>query len=308
MKTLISSAAGLCAALLAVPAWAEETDAPKPVEVTGSVTLASDYRFRGVSQSNKAFAVQGGITAKHQSGAYVSAWGSNLSGWGTFGGSNTELDLIAGFAKPLGDVTVDLGLTWYMYPGGADRTDFGEPYVKLSGAYGPVNLLAGVAYAPKQVALGNYSNTPQSRGQKQDNLYLWLDGNTAVPGTPVTLKAHAGYSKGNPGLGPNGTSVAPTGKYWDWLLGADVAVGKLVLGVAYIDTDITQRESAYLQPNFSSTKDGSSIAGSTVVFSITGAFCSRGGRGSQPPPAPSLANAWFPDSLGTKKGAAVQRL
>lgn len=272
MKKIITYAAGLCAAALAVPAFAQDTDAPKPLQVTGSVTLASDYRFRGVSQSNKAMAVQGGITVKHESGAYAGTWASNLSGWGTFGGSNTELDLFAGYAKPVGPVTVDVGLTWYMYPGGADLTDFGEPYVKLSGAVGPVNMLAGVAYAPKQSALGNYSNTPQSRGQKQDNLYLWLDGNTAVPGTPVTLKAHAGYSKGNPGLGPNGTSVAPTGKYWDWLLGADVAVGPLVLGIAYIDTDITVRESAYLQPNFSSTKDGTSIAGSTVVVSITGAF------------------------------------
>ena len=66
--------------------------------------------------------------------------------------------------------------------------------------------------------------------------------------------------------------MAPTGKYWDWSLGADVAVAGLTLGVSYIDTDITDREAAYLQPNFSSTKNGSSIAGSTVVVSITGSF------------------------------------
>jgi len=39
-----------------------------------------------------------------------------------------------------------------------------------------------------------------------------------------------------------------------------------------VDTDITTAKAAYLQPNFSSTKDGSSIAGSTVVFSVTAAF------------------------------------
>jgi len=257
---------------LSAPAAAQDTAAPGPIEISGSATVASDYRFRGVSQSNKGMAVQAGLTVKHESGLYAGAWASNLAGWGTFGGSNTELDLFGGYSLPVGPVTVDAGLTWYMYPGGADKTDFAEPYVKLSGAYGPVNLLAGVAYAPKQVSLGNFSNTPFSFGQKEDNLYLWLDGNAAIPGTPVTLKAHAGYSDGNPGLGPNGTSVAPTGKYWDWMLGADVAVGPLTLGVAYVDTDIGTREAAYLQPNFSSTKDGSSIAGSAVVVSVTGTF------------------------------------
>jgi len=38
-----------------------------------------------------------------------------------------ELDLFAGYAIPLGSATLDVGLTWYMYPSGADTTDFAEP-------------------------------------------------------------------------------------------------------------------------------------------------------------------------------------
>ena len=53
-----------------------------------------------------------------------------------------------------------------------------------------------------------------------------------IPKTPFTLKGRLGYSKENPGLGPNGTSVAPTGKYWDWLLGVDAVLGPMTLGVA----------------------------------------------------------------------------
>ena len=49
-------------------------------------------------------------------------------------------------------------------------------------------------------------------------------------------------------------------------------MGKLTLGIAYVDTDISNAEAAYLQPNFSSTKDGKTIAGSRVVFSIGAAF------------------------------------
>ena len=272
--------AGLGAAMIAAialssPALAQSDPADPPGEITvsGSATVITDYRFRGVSQTDKEMAVQGGITVSHASGLYGGIWASNLSGWGTFGGSNMELDLIAGYTMPVASgVDLDVGLTWYMYPGGADTTDFAEPYAKISGTLGPAQVLVGVAYAPKQRALANVSNTPQSRGQKQDNLYIWSDASVGVPQTPVTMKAHLGYSNGNPGLGPNGTSIAPTGEYFDWLLGADLALGPVTLGVAYVDTNISKSDSAYLQPNFSSTKNGSSIAGSTVLFSVSAGF------------------------------------
>jgi uncharacterized protein (TIGR02001 family) len=244
--------------------------------VSGSVGLVSDYRFRGVSQTDKEMAIQGGVTVTHESGIYVGTWASNLAGWGTFGGSNMELDVFGGYAFPIGDgAKLDVGLTWYMYPGGSDNTDFVEPYVKLSGDVGPVSLLAGVAYAPKQEALGNFSNTPFSAGQSEDNLYIWGDAAVGIPGTPLKLKGHLGYSNGNPGLGPNGTSLAPTGSYLDWLIGAEAAVGPVTLGVSYVDTDISNAEAAYIRApfgGFQSTKDGSSIAGATVVFSATASF------------------------------------
>ena len=274
----------LCLAATATPALAQEaTDPPKPVTVSGSVGLVSDYRFRGVSQSDRNLAVQGGITIAHESGAYIGTWGSNLAGWGTFGGANMELDLIAGYKLPVGGGTLDVGVTWYMYPAGFDNTDFLEPYAKLSGTAGPVNLTAGVAYAPKQQALGAwYSNgTSAANGvydkvnDKNDNLYIWGDASTGISDTGLTVKGHVGYSKGNKGLGPFATSVAPTGEYVDWLVGADYAITgtPLTLGVAYTDTDISKSESAYLQPSFSRGQDGTgSIAGATVVFSLTAAF------------------------------------
>lgn len=270
---------GLATAMLATPAMAQE-EAPGPITVSGSVGLTTDYRFRGVSQTDKEMAVQGGVTVTHESGFYVATWGSNLSGWGTFGGSNMELDLVGGYStEVMSGLKVDVGLTWYMYPGGASDTDFAEPYVKLSGDVGPASVLVGVAYAPKQQALGkvyasgaDYADGIGNPGAKTDNFYMWTDASAGIPNTPVTVKAHLGYSNGNSGLGPNGTSVAPTGEYVDWLLGADLALGPVTLGVAYVDTNISKSDSAYLQPNFSSTKNGKSIAGSTVLFSLSAGF------------------------------------
>lgn len=274
----------LALSAVATPALAQDAaDPPPPVTVTGSVGIVSDYRFRGVSQSDKQVAVQGGITIAHESGLYIGTWGSNLAGWGTFGGANMELDLIAGFKLPVGSGTLDVGATWYMYPGGFDNTDFIEPYAKLSGTAGPVNLTAGVAYAPKQEALGPwYANGAAAAagvytrpGAKDDNLYVWGDVSAGIPDTGLTVKGHIGYSTGNKGLGPFATSVSPTGEYADWLVGADYTIPKtpLTLGVAYVDTDISARESAYLQPSFSKGQDGvGSIASGRVVFSLTAAF------------------------------------
>jgi uncharacterized protein (TIGR02001 family) len=255
---------------ISAPALAQEE--MKPITVTGSLALVTDYRFRGVSQTDENAAIQGGFSVAHESGFYVGTWASNLAGWGTFGGSNMELDLYGGYRLPVDGATVDVGLTWYMYPGGASKTDFAEPYVKVSGTVGPVSLTGGVAYAPKQEALGNFSSTPSSRfGDKEDNLYLWGDVAGGIPGTAATVKAHLGYSDGNPGLGPNGTSVAPTGNYWDWMLGADYVLGPLTFGVAYVDTSISASDRAYL-PSFSNSKDGSSISSGRIVGSVSASF------------------------------------
>ncbi|MFZ4688236.1 MAG: TorF family putative porin [Polymorphobacter sp.] len=276
MRQLLASAFALAAIASAAPALAADEPAPA-FKVSGSVALVSDYRFRGVSQSNNGLAVQGGLTLNHESGLYGGFWGSNLAGWGTFGGPNLELDLFAGYKLPVGAGTLDVGGTFYQYPGGATLTSFFEPYVKFSGTAGPVALTAGVAYAWSQSALGNWSNDVDSRiGDKEDNLYVWGDAAFGIKDTPITLKAHIGYSDGNPGLGPNGTSVAPTGSYWDWLIGADFVVGPVTLGVAYVDTDISDTSAEYLrlQPNFSKFQipGGDPISNGKVVFSITGAF------------------------------------
>lgn len=275
--------APVAALLVATPAVAQTEPADTPaLTVSGSATIATDYRLRGVSQTDKDPAVQAAITVTHESGIYGGVWASNLAGWGTFGGANMELDFIAGYKAKLGDsATLDAGVTLYTYPGGASKTTYFEPFAKLSGTTGPLTLLAGVAYAPKQQALGKWyvdgtaaaAGTYTDPGDKEDNLYVWGDGALALKGTPLTAKAHIGYSKGNDGLGPNATSAAPTGQYWDWSLGVDATWRNLILNVSYVDTDISRREAAYLQPSFSKGQDGvGSIADSAIMASLTAAF------------------------------------
>ena len=49
----------------------EPAAAPDPGPITANVTLASQYRYRGISQSNSLPAIQGGFDYAHESGFYI---------------------------------------------------------------------------------------------------------------------------------------------------------------------------------------------------------------------------------------------
>jgi uncharacterized protein (TIGR02001 family) len=243
MKTSFKLAAALLAATSA-PVLAQE--AVEPLTITGSAGLASQYRFRGISLSDEELAVQAGITANHESGFYVGTWGSSLAGFGSFGGANVELDVFGGYKLAVGETTIDAGLLWYLYPG-TDGTDYAEPYASITAPVGPATAKLGVAYAPKQDAIGD-----------EDNIYLYGDLFGAIPETPFTLKGHLGYSTGD-------STLTPTGDYLDWLVGLDYTWKSVTLGVAYVDTDISGADAA-------AALFDRDLVDSALVVTLTAAF------------------------------------
>jgi uncharacterized protein (TIGR02001 family) len=75
IKALLASTLLVSTLAAASPALADETAPPSDFKITGSAAVVSQYRFRGISQSNNRPAVQGAITVAHSSGFYVSTWG-----------------------------------------------------------------------------------------------------------------------------------------------------------------------------------------------------------------------------------------
>lgn len=47
--------------------------------LSANVSLASQYRFRGLMQTNNKPAIQGGFDSAHSSGFYLGNWNSNIS-------------------------------------------------------------------------------------------------------------------------------------------------------------------------------------------------------------------------------------
>ena len=108
-------------------------------EVSGNIALTTDYKFRGISQSDSAPSVQGGFDIAFDNGAYVGTWGAAVDfdcAIDTCGGLNggIELDYYAGFASDISDsVSFDIGYIYYDYPQDEGLLgDYGEIYGSLS--------------------------------------------------------------------------------------------------------------------------------------------------------------------------------
>lgn len=249
MFKTIAAVLALSTAVVAPAAYADEAES-SDITITGNVSLTSQYRLRGISQTDEDIALQGGFTVAHSSGFYVGTWASNLAGQGSFGGDNLELDLIAGYTKAVGGVTLDGGVIYYVYPGTGGDFNYIDIYGAVSVPLGPINTKLSAYYAPKDKAIGSKDN-------------LWISGDFAFPikETPVTLKAHVGYTSGGSAL------AGPSGHYLDYSAGADFAYKNLTLNVSYIDTNIKKTGA-----NAFYAIGGHDIVDGAVVATLTAAF------------------------------------
>jgi len=135
MKKMIGLALLAGAATAGVPTIAS-------ADVAGNVAFTSNYVWRGTTQSDSAFAVQGG--ADYTQGIfYAGAWASSVDDFGI--DASTELDLYAGITPTLGPVTLKLGVIGYLYPNTSTDSDFVE--LVVGGSVSPAESLTLGAYA-----------------------------------------------------------------------------------------------------------------------------------------------------------------
>lgn len=224
-------------------------DAPVASPITANVTLASEYVYRGISQTREKLALQGGFDYAHSSGLYVGTWGSNIS-WITdiepAATSNLELDVYAGYKGSINsDISYDVGVLHYDYPGsypaGFTSADTDELYV--AGSYKMFTL----KYSHSISNLFGYANSKNSS-------YLDASANFEVM-SGLTLGLHAGHQK---------IKNSSDFDYTDYKvsLTKDFGGGLSVSG-AYIDTNA--KDALY-------TVKDTKIADSRLVLSVTKAF------------------------------------
>jgi uncharacterized protein (TIGR02001 family) len=239
-KTII--AASLAAAAVAVPnlAAAQATPAAaapaSPHTFTGNAGLFTDYRFRGISQTFKQPAFQGGVDYSHENGIYLGNWNSNVNSGAGFPGGNLEMDFYGGWKKTWGDWGLDLGAIYYYYPGtDATAANFAaNPKTGKTHTGRIHNSEVYVGGSWKWLSLkynhgiSDYFSLPDTKKSH----YLDLSANYDL-GNGWGIVGHVGSFKlKNWSTGARGTNA----DYTDWKLGVTKDLSGWVLGASYIDT------------------------------------------------------------------------
>lgn len=104
-------------------------------DVSGSLTVTSNYLFRGITQTDNHSAVQGSIDLTSDEGLYAGAWISNIA-------DGSEVDLYAGLIGELEEIRYDFGVVGYIYPNAKADANYTELYATL----GFQAFSAGVQY------------------------------------------------------------------------------------------------------------------------------------------------------------------
>lgn len=235
MKNLIIAALLLGATFTTGAAIAED-------EISGNVSLMTDYRFRGISQTGRDPAIQGGFDYAHESGLYVGTWASNVS----FTEGGTELNFYGGWSTDLNEnLALDLGVLYYGYP-----SDDDADYVEVYGSLGFYGATVGLNYSPE------YTYDTGS--------YFYLYGAYSLPlGENFSLDLNLGLNQFEDDNLESFLGAADVGKnYLDYSIGVSTSVVGVDLTLAYVGTDIDKSDC------FGGTKDCQGNAVFTISKSL----------------------------------------
>mgnify|MGYP005849467059 CR=1 FL=1 len=195
-------------------------------EVSGNVAISSDYRFRGISQSDTNPAISGGFDVAAESGLYAGTWMSSVDF--NDGGTSTEWDLYAGFGGNITEeLSYDVNVFYFYYP--SDNADPEFDYFEYGGSLSYGNGTVGLVYSDDFF------------GETGTYFYPYADYSFALP-AEASLDLHLGL---NSFEDSEGEFVAADGdtedQYLDWSIGVSKSMFGLDWSVSYVDTDLDDK-------------------------------------------------------------------
>ena len=250
---------GVPAGTAAEQAAAPTTGIPLPggFTLTGLGAVASDYLFRGISQTRNNWAFQGTFDLEHESGVYVGAFLTNAKFLANpWNDTRQELDLLAGYRFAVADVKFDVGYIAYLYPGqdkapGGQLNEYQEVGIKASYTIDPVKLQAAFFYSP------NFF------GRSGDGYYV-------EGGVDVTLPF--GFTAigrlGHQWIERNAFFGTPDYLWYAVGVQREIFAG-ITLAVGLYGTDISKRDCA---PVVDRASGGQRICGQRALFTASRAF------------------------------------
>jgi uncharacterized protein (TIGR02001 family) len=219
-------------------------------EVSSTITAASDYDFRGITQTALDPAIQASLDWSGESGVYAGLWGSNVDfGESTAGsGPNVEVDVLLGYAGSFTEnFGYNVGGTYYKYFGaGRDVPDV--DYYELR---------AGLSFAEYASTSAWYS--PDYGNSGESAWYLEANGSIPLP-WELGLALHAGYSGGDYWK----SNAIGLDQFFDYSAGLTRSFGHFDTAVKYVDgSDLKELDG---------TPDDIFSSESKVVFTVATTF------------------------------------
>ena len=267
-KTIL---AGLVASAF-VPAFASAADSPHTL--TGNAGIYSQYIFRGLTQTNKDPAFQGGFDYSHSSGFYAGTWMSNIS-WLTdspgatgYSSSSLEMDFYGGYKGTItGDLGFDVGILQYYYPGTSGTR--ATPFPVGIGKADTLEIYGALTW---KWLSAKYSHSIGSKtfGVNNSDGTYYLDLSATFPVTDkMNLIAHYGIQKftGSTAgvVGDNNANAS----YKDWKLGATYTLPKdFTIGGYFTGTDMTSQQKAF----YTNASDNRMIGKDTFTVFVAKTF------------------------------------
>jgi len=277
-RVLAATASTIWGAIAAPGVMAQATP---PSTLSGNVALVGDYRFRGLSQTYRQPAIQGGVEYASATGAYAGAWGSNVSGNQFLNGGSLELDLYGGYrwTGAAAKAGLDVGVLYYWYPRAryninpGDRYNTAEAYVgaryaQFSARYS--HALTNL-FGMKTSTIGGYcginadgsaaTTNCLGTGDSKSSGYIDLAA-TFNLALGASLALHYGRQSVRNYEGMS---------YTDYKVGLTRTFGAATLGVAVLGTDAEGRFFRYT-PTTAGSGETENVARSAIVLTASRTF------------------------------------
>lgn len=214
-----------------VPALAADADR---FAATLTATGVSDYRFRGISQTDTAPALQLGADGAFKFNdflaGYIGVWGSNVD---FNNDAKAEVDALIGFRWTFDKLSLDTGVIRYNYVGANEALNLDFTEYKLTAAYdfGFAIPSAGVYYSP------------EFQGDSSTGVYYTAGITVPLPITQFEPKLIANIGKQTIDRQQNYFGAgSTTDDYMDWNVGLFATFWGFTAGIQYVDTNLSKQE------------------------------------------------------------------
>lgn len=249
MKKILGT--GVALALLTGAAFAADMPVKAPIlkaaptplwDVAIGGSIATDYNFRGVSQSDRGFSPAAYFEAQYNAPRFgqfyvgLGALGVNFDP-PLFSGPSAEVDIYGGWRNTWGAFSLDVGYIYYWYPQELFNTDWAEVYLKVAYAVTPSLTIGGaVFYSPDLLNLQFFN-----AGNDVGATYFEANAKWVTPWTYGNLGSFVSGAIGHYSIERAAFHTTdPDYNYWN--LGVAFTYSALTLDLRYHDTDMSAAE------------------------------------------------------------------